>query len=532
MNEKDNKNYSSPDPSFFEGEILHPALDIKNGILVLGFRYTTKDMKRDDIFLVSRGGILEMRTGPTALTFEHDGMLYSIEKGVRLLPRIEMRWSTRDMRSLCEEYRAMPPVLAPKIVDIFREIVKLAKRHFQMECEADYFLLAAFTIATYFFPAFSAFPFVHIKGPKHSGKSQILTFLEQLCFNAKKARPTKAALGDTVDSLRGTYLIDQCDSIGNPSNGELLDLLTDSYRKSGGRRRFMDMEKGRKVIEQEVYGPKAFASIGELPEDLRDRCLIIPLTRSRKNFPDPEDDSGDWKGIRNALYRVLVSEYEIVALNYKAKRIAYKNDPRTVGRFLELWLPLEIMLQMFGVDQQASEARKRFSELYGYAEFEPSELEEAVARVILEKIDGEGKEDIVLSPKSISEAINTEMFWTDDDPGKRSSKVGKIIGKYNLSSEKLKRSKEGVRYLFKKERVGGVYDVYFKNTESPAPPTPGTDSPLSASESEMQGDGVGSGQHSEDIHPAPTPPESDLSEDETYLSVDGVGQKAPFDYQP
>jgi hypothetical protein len=41
----------------------------------------------------------------------------------------------------------------------------------------------------------------------------------------------------------------------------------------------------------ETYGPKAFASIRELPEDLRDRCLELPLIRSQRNFADPDDDN-------------------------------------------------------------------------------------------------------------------------------------------------------------------------------------------------------------------------------------------------
>src|SRR5207247_1721896 len=104
--------------------------------------------------------------------------------------------------------------------------------------------------------------------------------LQHLCLNAIKARPTIAALGDTIDSFRGTYLIDQADGLGRKGTEDFMDIIADSYKRSGGKRMFVtinEKSKTRSVVEQATYSPKAFASIRELPDDLRDRCLIIPL---------------------------------------------------------------------------------------------------------------------------------------------------------------------------------------------------------------------------------------------------------------
>ena len=42
----------------FDGEILHPSLDIKNDILVIGFRYRAKPDEEQELFLIVKKAIL------------------------------------------------------------------------------------------------------------------------------------------------------------------------------------------------------------------------------------------------------------------------------------------------------------------------------------------------------------------------------------------------------------------------------------------------------------------------------------------
>ncbi len=87
--------------------------------------------------------------------------------------------------------------------------------------------------------------------------------------------------------MRGTVLIDQAEKLRNDKgNGNLIGLLADSYKKAGGKRRIVDTSNGRCVMEFSTYGPKAFASTKDLDPDLRDRCIRIPMVRTRKLLPD------------------------------------------------------------------------------------------------------------------------------------------------------------------------------------------------------------------------------------------------------
>jgi len=443
----------------FDGEIMHPSLDIKNNILVVGFRYRRKPDEENELFLIVKDGGIGYQTDRT---FEYNDRRYFFEKDKRKLMRIEDRWGIAGLNQFLSDYAN---VKSRSFIDskiIFEQIKQLGKKYVELETDTDYSILAAWSMGTYFFPIFSAYPFLNIKAPKRSGKSQCLNLLSQVCFNAIKARPTLAALGDTVDALRGTYLIDQADSLERKGGEELLDILTDSYKKSGGKRRVVnfDKKKSREVLEFETYSPKVFASIRELPEDLRDRCFIVPLVRSQRNFPSPDDENENWREVRGNLYKLLLTHYDLVSSYYLIRKLDYKNQSDIVGRELELWLPLEVILKALGVDDELEIVKKRFLSQYGFAEYEPMELEEEVAKAIWGQL--QDKSEAILTPKEISELIEAEFFSVGETSKQRAAKVGWAIKKFNLSSEKKSRTKEGVRYLFEKTKVEAVCKSYFK----------------------------------------------------------------------
>lgn len=452
----------------FDGELLHPSLDIKDGVLVIGFRYRSTPKEEKEIFVVASNSNVEAVTTESVTLKDK---LYYFEKRSRKLVRIEEKWSVRELQKFLDEYAAFRAVVpAPK--ELFEGIVALVKRYAELEQEIDYWLLAAWILGTYFYPIFYAYPFLHIKAPKRSGKSQILNLLSQLCFNAIKARPSLPALSDTVDSLRGTYLIDQADALGRKGTEELLDILADSYKKSGGKRRVINFDKrnGRETMEFETYSPKAFASIKELPEDLRDRCLVVPLVRSQKNFPDPDDENNNWREIRGKIYKLLMTNFELVGSTYTVRKIEYRGNQEILGRSLELWLPFEVIMECFGAQDKVAEAKRRFLAQYGFSEYEPSELEEEVIKAVLNAL--QGVQEAVLTPVAISEFLPAELFASGDTPKQRAAKVGWAIKKFNLSSEKKPRTKEGVRYLFHKSKVEEIYKSYFKNSSEHTPIAP------------------------------------------------------------
>lgn len=451
----------------FDGVFLHPSLDIKDNILVLGFRYRSKSQKEEEAFAVISKDYIQIVTGES---FEMAGKTYHFEKRGRKLMRLDERWSFNGLQQFLNRFAELRVKVNGK--QTFMEILELTKRYVELEQEIDYYLLSAWILGTYFFPSFYAFPFLHIKAPKRSGKSQCLNLLTQLCFNAIKARPSLAALSDTVDSLRGTYLIDQADSLGRKGSEELLDILADSYKKSGGKRRVIvfDKKKSRETVEFETYGPKAFASIKELPEDLRDRCLVIQLIRSQRNFADPDDNNENWRDIRGKIYAVLIADYDYITLQYAFKKALYRQNSEILGRSLELWLPFEITLECLGLTEKIQEAKTRFLSQYGFSEYEPSELEEGVIKALIQRVSEQP--EVILTPKEIAESLDGDLFTSSDTAKQRAAKVGWALKKFNLATEKKSRTKDGMRYRFEKSRVETVYQSYFKTADETTPLTP------------------------------------------------------------
>ena len=44
----------------FDGELLHPSLDIKDGILTVGFRYRSKPQEEKEVFIVVYAGNIQI----------------------------------------------------------------------------------------------------------------------------------------------------------------------------------------------------------------------------------------------------------------------------------------------------------------------------------------------------------------------------------------------------------------------------------------------------------------------------------------
>src|SRR3989338_8659266 len=455
-----------------EEKTFHPSLDIKDNILVLGFRIKKEKDKESDLFFIntSDGYITTEKT-----EFTDKEQTFSIEKKKRLLSKLSQKWGVDNLNKLLEALQN--PLDKFSEIELYQKIRDNLKKYIELEEEADYTILSAWIIGTYFFPTFSAYPYIHIKAPKGSGKSQCLNLLNQTAFNAVKARASLPALRDTVDALRGTYLMDQADALHRNNMEDFLDVLTDSYKRAGGNVRKMVANKNVWNLEEfEAYSPKAFASISQLPEDLRDRCIVIPLIRSSKNYPPINEEDSIWKEIRSGLYTFLIREFISVGQMYIIKGTEYKINNEIFGRQLELWLPIESVLKSVFVSEEETElAKKRFLSRYEFSSYQTSDIEVAVIETIISLM--QDKSEIMLRPKEIALKIDTELFDEDDKFNYASQKqkatiVGRAITKFNLATQKLGRDSQGERYLFTKEHLEKIHAGYFnQKTEELDTPT-------------------------------------------------------------
>lgn len=468
---------------FYEETNFHPSLEIKDDILVLGFRVKPEvDKDGSELYVIATASSAHTITSNS---FTVGDKTYYIDTKKRLLVKLAHKWSRKDLDAFLKTFLSGQKVLTP--LETFENLKSLLKQHLDID-EADAILMCAWAVGTYFFPLFSAYPYLHIKAPKGSGKTQCLSFLNQVCFNATKARASLPALRDTVDSLRGTYLMDQADALHRNNMEDLLDILTDSYKRGGGdiRKMAIDKSKNWKPEEFQAYSPKAFASINPLPEDLRDRCFVISLVRSKKIFRSLDEESPVWKDTRGSLYKLLIGNFMFAIGTYEIKKSEYKQqaNPTLFGRQLELWMLFDVMFSVLGIPEDSQQiAKERFLSQYNFTEYQVSDLERAIVEAIQQLLGD--KDEMILSPSEISELVEDFLFEDSITTKQQAVQTGKIINKFNLSSEKLPRSNQTARYRFKRERVDAVYKAYFfvTNENEPTPAyTPETNE-LNANES-------------------------------------------------
>jgi hypothetical protein len=195
---------------------LHGALDFKEGGMVLGFRIHQNGSTSLLHVIHDNNGLRSLINEEYVEIGSKKFLLYENAHP----PFLRDVWGLERLKAFMDDPNP-PENLFSRLVQAFRKYIDLA--------EPAYGLLAAWTVGTYLSPMFTACPFLNLYGPKETGKSNLLRVLECLCFNAWKGRDISvAALGDTVDGMRGTVLIDQAESL----KPDMIGILADSYKRA------------------------------------------------------------------------------------------------------------------------------------------------------------------------------------------------------------------------------------------------------------------------------------------------------------
>ncbi|MBM4287824.1 MAG: hypothetical protein FJ135_06700 [Deltaproteobacteria bacterium] len=218
------------------------------------------------------------------------------------------------------------------------------------------------------------------------------------------------------------------------------------------------MQRKRRVLEFSTYGPKAFASTKNLDPDLADRCIRIPMTRTRKRLPDLEGWEPVWGELRDKSYRFVLGSFKAVEDAYKA----ISGDGTRIG---ELWRPLLAVLLALGVEQAEIEmARGLFMAGAEETRHEPSLWECILFEVLREKAESESG-NFDMTAEEVLKAMDIEG---DNKPGVKW--VGNTLSKFSLFSERLARRYTDDRkrkvqpYLFFSDHVLKMYELYMRDT--------------------------------------------------------------------
>jgi len=139
---------------------------------------------------------------------------------------------------------------------------------------------------TWVIDAFHFTPYLHIYSPtKRSGKSRLLECLHMLVFRPwSVVSATEATIMRKIDAESPTMLYDEIDGVYRSSRDKSKESLRAVLNCGFVRGAKVPRCAGREIIEYSVFGPKAFAGIGDsLPDTVKDRSIRIQLVRRTKD---------------------------------------------------------------------------------------------------------------------------------------------------------------------------------------------------------------------------------------------------------
>lgn len=152
-------------------------------------------------------------------------------------------------------------------------------------------IVAAWIAHCHLIDAFDTTPRLAILSPeKGSGKTRLLEVLEPLLPRADMMlSPSASVLFRSIDAAEGHYaiLLDECDAtLGlkrlSDEQEQVRAIVNAGYRRGGSVARNEPGPKGNWVPKMfAVFGPVALAGIGDLPDTILDRAVIIPMKRRR-----------------------------------------------------------------------------------------------------------------------------------------------------------------------------------------------------------------------------------------------------------
>ncbi len=155
-------------------------------------------------------------------------------------------------------------------------------RRFCILPDAAYLPVAVWIVATHSAHVFDCFPYLALLSPaKRCGKTRLLEVLEQLAFHPWRGiAPTPASIFRMM-AEQPTLLLDEVEVLNTRNKSEstqaILSIMNAGHRKGATIPRCDGPKNELKHFP--VYGPKAFAAIGRLPDTLTDRSIKVTMQR-------------------------------------------------------------------------------------------------------------------------------------------------------------------------------------------------------------------------------------------------------------
>lgn len=436
--------------------LLSPALGFQRDVAIVTVSVIerTKDKKLNtQPYLVTSSRELVRLSDEQIIKLDgHEVALRVMPEGSEFL----MRWRFSDIQRF----------LNGETVDagqVFRDVHDLFTRYVDFRSPVESAILTLWTIGTYFYTMFPAYPYLALNGPKNSGKSTVMRVLQPLAFNmVTTSDPTGPSMFRLIHYTSCTVGIDEAERYHNPKDPgmqQIRQLLNSGYKQGMPAIRLIGEDMKPQAFD--VYSPKILAAIAGLEDILASRCIAIPMRRTDKKLPSfPPDFDG--AGLRHQLYTLALTHFRTVYTNYSERPALHTLHNRSG----ELWSPLVALAAFFAehggvsglleaiattaeMDEQISEGKAL------------SDREEAVLQAL--ELLTRGRNQLTwIKANDLRERVARLLGQTSDRMGD-GQWIGHIVKRLHLADEgRRKRANDGIAYAIQPEEVLDMmrrYDV-------------------------------------------------------------------------
>ncbi|MDA8793764.1 hypothetical protein N9N67_10995, partial [Bacteriovoracaceae bacterium] len=169
---------------------------------------------------------------------------------------------------------------------LYEDIYSFLKKFIYFEDDYNYHLCSLYVLLSYVWPIFDYVGLLNLNGLKASGKSVLAQALSLISFNSIHAAPsTSASIRRIIHEKRGLYSMDDCEILSTNASEtqEFRSQLCASY-KTNEKFTMCNMNKGNKVDEFYLGGPKIINGINQLEGTLDSRCIRINTVKAPNDF--------------------------------------------------------------------------------------------------------------------------------------------------------------------------------------------------------------------------------------------------------
>jgi hypothetical protein len=331
-NEREHTNLR-PDDIARPKSVIHPALDWVGGQLVVGVVFEGNHRA----VLCSRDGLVEI--SKIGRVCERDGNFES-----HVTPEIARAFiahlETKPRPCPKEELNA----LLKELADYYGRFVVFPQQYWPT-------VMAAWTLGTYLFPVFQAYPYLWLTSSEPGcGKSLLGQMLANLSFNGEfMTSPTEANMFHLPEQNRGVQVWDEVELGSQVERGRFQSvkaILLNGYRNGGAVPRQVGKNWDQQV-KYHVYCPRVLIGLSDLPETAQQRSIRLALRKRDASQKVPlyrvHDQSKEETEVRGKCILTALKCAEAVNEFYQdnSLRAGLETLMQKAGREVDdIWLPL------------------------------------------------------------------------------------------------------------------------------------------------------------------------------------------------